>query len=132
MKANNIKALLMVLLGSGMVFAVHTSRVYSYSKSETQVRDVRVDSTGKRTAIVQLEVDSAPAFVDDAVYAVRLMGSTQKNARGDLVMNVEAGSDPPPSVKWTDGKLVVTLFDQQKYRFFATPVDGTDVVIEQK
>ena len=122
----------MLLLGLGILLAIHMLRVKVSSKSEIQVPEVRTDSTGRRTAVVQLEVDSAPAFVDDAVYAVRLMGSTQKDARGDLVMNVEAGSDPPPAVKWTDGKLVVTLFDQQKYRFFATPVDGTDVVIEQK
>jgi hypothetical protein len=80
-----------------------------------------------------MEIYSAPAFVDNAVYAVRLKGPTQKDRQGDLVMNVPVNyPDPEPSIDWGNGKLVVTLKNHQKYQYFANPVNGVAIAVQQK
>jgi hypothetical protein len=100
---------------------------------EIQVLETKKSPDGSWTAIVQMEVVSAPAFVDDAVYAVRLKGSAQKDPEGDLVMNVPVSyPDPQPSIDWSDGKLVVTLANQVKYRNLANPVDGIPIAVQQE
>jgi hypothetical protein len=61
--------------------------------------------------------------VNDAVYAVRLMGPAKKNKEGDLVMNVPVNyPDPEPAIDWSDGKLVVTLADHEKCQYLANTV----------
>jgi hypothetical protein len=73
------------------------------------------------------------AFVDDAVYAVRLKGAEQKDRQGDLVMNVPVNyPDPEPSIDWSDGKLVVTLANHVKYQYLANPVNGIPIDVQQK
>ncbi len=85
------------------------------------------------TAVVQMEVYSAPAFVDSAVYAVRLKGPAQKDHQGDLVMNVPVNyPDPEPFIDWSDGKLVVTLANHEKYQYLANPVSGVAIEVKQK
>ena len=80
-----------------------------------------------------MEVYSAAAFVDEAVYAVRLKGPAQKDRLGDLVMNMPVSyPDPAPSINWSDGKLVVTLTNNEKYQYLANPVDGVPIVVQQK
>jgi hypothetical protein len=80
-----------------------------------------------------MEVYNAAAVVNDAVYAVRLKGPAQKNRQGDLVMNVPVSyPDPEPSIDWSNGKLIVTLTVHQKYQYFATPVSGVAVTVQQK
>ena len=39
---------------------------------------------------------------------------------------------PEPSIDWSSGTLLVTLTDDQKYQYFATPVDGVPIVVKQK
>jgi hypothetical protein len=100
---------------------------------EIQVLETKKSPDGSWTAIVQMEVYSAPAFVDVAVYAVRLKGAAQKDPQGDLVMTVEVfNPDPQPSIDWSDGKLVVTLANQVKYRNLANPVDGIPIAVQQE
>ena len=101
---------------------------------EVQVRETKKSPDGMWTAVVQMEVASAPAFVDDAVYAVRLKGAAQKDRDGDLVMNVPVSNypDPEPSIGWSDGKLVVTLANHVKYQYLANPVDGIPINVQQK
>ena len=85
---------------------------------EVQVLETKKSPDGMWTAVVQMEVASAPAFVDDAVYAVRLKGAAQKDRDGDLVMNVPVSNypNPEPSIDWSNGKLVVTLANHVKYQ----------------
>lgn len=100
---------------------------------EVQVLDTKKSPDGRWTAVVQMEVASAPAFVDDAVYAVRLKGAAQKDPQGDLVMNVPVQyPKPEPSIDWSDGKLVVTLANHVKYQYLANPVNGIPIVVQQK
>ena len=120
-------ALLALIAGLTIYF------VWGRNQLEIQVRETKGSPDGKWTAVVQMEVCSAPAFVDDAVYAVRLKGPAQKDRQGDLVMNVPANySKPEPSIDWSGGRLVVTLTDDQKYQYFATPVDGVPIAVKKK
>jgi hypothetical protein len=104
------------------------------SVEEVQVLETKKSPDGRWTAVVQMEVSSAPAFVDDAVYAVRLKGAAQKDRQGDLVMNVPISNypDPEPSIDWSDGKLVVTLANHVKYQYLANPVNGIPIAVQQK
>jgi len=80
-----------------------------------------------------MEVYSAAAFVDEAVYAVRLKGPAQKDRQGDLVMNLPVNyPDPAPSIDWSNGKLVVTLAANEKYQYLANPVGGVPIDVQQK
>ena len=89
------------------------------------MRETKKSPDGRWTAVVQMEVASAPAFVDDAVYAVRLKGVAQKDTQGDLVMNVPVNyPDPEPSIAWSSGKLVVTLADHEKLNTLQLPLMG--------
>jgi hypothetical protein len=85
-KKNKVILISLVVLGLLMALAVYL--VWGRNQLEVQVLGTKRSPDGKWTAVVQMEVYSAPAFVDDAVYAVRLKGPAQKDRRGDLVMNV--------------------------------------------
>jgi len=120
-------ALLALVAGLAIYF------VWGRNQLEIQVRETTGSPDGKWTAVVQMEAYSASAFVDDAVYAVRLKGPAQKDRQGDLVMNVPVNyPKPAPSIDWSGSTLVVTLTDDQKYQYFATPVDGVPVAVKQK
>ncbi len=117
----------------GLMAAVAAYLFWGRNKLEIQVQATKKSSDGKRTAVVQMEVYSAAAFVDEAVYAVRLKGPAQKDRLGDLVMNMPVSyPDPAPSINWSDGKLVVTLTNNEKYQYLANPVDGVPIVVQQK
>jgi hypothetical protein len=121
----------LALLGLITALAVYVS--WPRNHVEIQVRQAKKSPDGRWTAVVQMEVYSAAAFTDDAVYAVRLMGPTQKDRQGDLVMNVPVNSPKPePSIDWSNDNLVVTLSDHQKYQYFATPVDGVSVAVQAR
>jgi hypothetical protein len=121
-----------VLVGLAMTFAAYW--LWGRNKLEIQIQSTRRSSDDKWTAVVQMEVHSAPAFVNDAVYAVRLKGPAQKDRLGDLVMNTPVNyPDPAPTIDWSGGKLVVTLADHEKYQYLATtPIDGITVTLQQK
>jgi hypothetical protein len=120
-------ALLALMAGLAIYF------VWGRNQLEIQVRETKGSPDGKWTAVVQMEVYSASAFVNEAVYAVRLKGPAQKDRQGDLVMNVPVSyPKPAPSINWSDGTLVVTLTDDQKYQYFATAVDGVHIAVKQK
>jgi len=120
-------ALLALIAGLAIYF------VWGRNRLEIQVREARGSPDGKWTAVVQMEVYSASAFVDDAVYAVRLKGAAQKNRQRDLVMNVPVNyPKPAPSIDWNGGTLVVTLTDDQKYQYFATAVDGVHIAVKRR
>jgi len=79
-----------------------------------------------------MEVDNA-VFVTVAVYTVRLKGVAQKDHKGDLVMNMDVNyPDPEPSIGWSDGKLVVTLANREKYQYLANPVSGVPIAVQWK
>lgn len=116
-----------------LLMAVAAYWFLGHNKVEIQVQSTKKSPDGKWTAVVQMEVYSAAAFVDEAVYAVRLKGPAQKDRQGDLVMNIPVNyPDPAPSVDWNGGKLVVTLADNEKYQYLATSVDGVAVAMQQK
>jgi hypothetical protein len=132
MKKRN-KVILTSLALLALVAGLATYFVWGRNQMEIQVRETKSSPNGKWTAVVQMEVYSASAFVDEAVYAVRLKGPAQKDRRGDLVMNVPVNyPKPEPSIDWSSGTLLVTLTDDQKYQYFATPVDGVPIVVKQK
>ena len=117
-----------VLLGLTVVLAIYLA--FAWPREEVQVCETKKSPDGRWTAVVQMEVSST-AFVNVAVYAVRLKGPAQKDSEGDLVMNVPVNyPDPEPSVDWRDGKLVVTLTDHQKYQYFAAPVSGVPIAVQ--
>lgn len=117
----------------GLMVAVSAYWFWGRNKLEIQVQATKKSPDGKWTAVVQMEVYSAAAFVDDAVYAVRLKGPVQKDRLGDLVMNMPVNyPDPAPSIDWSDGKLVVILANHEKYQYLANPVDGVPIVVQQK
>ena len=117
----------------GLIVVVAAYLFWGRNKLEIQVQATKKSPDGKWTAVVQMEVYSAAAFVDDAVYAVRLKGPAQKDRLGDLVMNVPVNyPDPPPSIDWSDGKLVVTLANHEKYQCLANPVSGVSIAVQQK
>ena len=98
-----------------------------------QVYDTKKNPDGMWTAVVQMEVTSAFAFVSVADYSVRLQGLKQKDRKGDLVMVVEVRStQPAPSIDWHDGKLIILLTADQKYQYFATPISGVDVIVQER
>lgn len=120
-------ALLALIVGLAIYF------VWGRNQLEIQVRETAGSPDGKWTALVQMEVYSASAFVDDAVYAVRLKGPAQKDRQGDLVMNVPVNyPKPAPYIDWRSGTLVVTLTADQKYQYFTTPVDGVAVTVQRQ
>jgi hypothetical protein len=132
MKKRN-KVILTSLALLALVAGLATYFVWGRNQMEIQVRETKSSPNGKWTAVVQMEVYSASAFVDEAVYAVRLKGPAQKDRRGDLVMNVPVNyPKPEPSIDWSSGTLLVTLTDDQKYQYFTTPVDGVPIVVKQK
>jgi hypothetical protein len=107
--------------------------VWPRNHLEIQVYDFKASPDGKRTAVVQLEVYDAGWVVSNAVYAVRLKGAHQRDAKGDLVMNVPVNyPDPEPHIDWNNEKLVVSLAEHQKYQYFATPTDGVAIVLQQR
>ena len=107
--------------------------IWGRNKLEIQVQTMKKSPDGQWTAVVQMEVYSASAFVDEAVYAVRLKGPAQKDRLGDLVMNMPVNyPDPAPSVEWSNGKLVVTLADNEKPQYLATSIDGVTIAVQQK
>ena len=107
--------------------------IWGRNKLEIQVQSTKKSPDGQWTAVVQMEVYSASAFVDEAVYAVRLKGPAQKDHLGDLVMNMPVNyPDLAPSIDWSSGKLVVTLADHEKYQYLANPVDGVPIDVQEK
>lgn len=130
-KKNKVILTSLVLLGLMLALAIYF--VWPRNHLEIQVRETKRSPDGKWTAVVQLEVYNAAAVVNDAVFAVRLKGPAQKDSKGDLVMNVAVNyPEPEPSVDWSNGKLVVTLQDHQKYQYFATPVSGVAIALQQR
>jgi hypothetical protein len=128
-KRNLLILKLLPLLGLVAAFTVYF--VWPDRNLEVQERKTKESSDGRWRAVVQMEVYSA-GFVSDAVYAIRLKGPKQKDRHGDLVMNVPVNyPDPEPSIEWSNGMLVVTLADHQKYQYFVTPVDGVPVTLQQ-
>jgi hypothetical protein len=100
---------------------------------EIQPREAKGSPDGKWLAVVQLEVYDPAWVVNDAVYAVRLKEATQRDSKGELVMNVPVNyPEPEPSINWSNDKLVVTLAAHQKYQYFVTPVSGVAIVVQQK
>ena len=70
---------------------------------------------------------------DYAVCAVRLKGPTQKDPQGDAVMYAEdAYTVPRPFIRWSGGKLVVTLLGHEKYQYLANPVSGVAINVQRK
>jgi hypothetical protein len=129
MKKRNV--ILLSLLCLIVALAVYVVRFSGHT--EIEVREMKRSPDGKWTAVVQMEVYSAAAFVDDAVYAVRLKGPAQKDRQGELVMNVPVNyPDPAPSINWNDGKLVVSLAAHEKYQYLANPVSGIFIAVQQK
>lgn len=122
----------LILLGLAIAFAAYW--ILGRNKLEIQIQSTKRSSDERWTAVVQMEVHSAPAFVNDAVYAVRLKGPEQKDHLGDLVMNTPVNyPDPAPTIEWNDGTLIVTLANRQKPQYLATsPIDGVNVTIQQK
>lgn len=132
MKRKNKLILTLVAL-VGFITTLSIYFVWPRNHLEIQVRETKRSPDGRWTAIVEMEVYSAPAFVNDAVYAVRLRGPAQKDRQGDLVMNVPVNyPEPEPSIDWKDSKLMVTLASHQKYQYFTTPVDGVAIDVKQK
>jgi hypothetical protein len=116
----------------GLIVALPVYFVWSRSRLEIQVLDTKRSPDGRWTAVVQEEVDSA-VFVTVAVNAVRLKGPAQKDRLGDLVMNIPVNyPDPEPSIDWSDGKLVVTLANHEKYQYLANPVSGVPIEVQWK
>jgi len=131
MKKRN-KIILASLALFGLIVALPVYFVWSRSGLEIQVLDTKRSFDGRWTAVVQMEVYSS-VFVSDAVYAVRLKGPAQKDHQGDLVMNSPVNyPDPEPSIDWSDGKLVVTLANHEKYQYLANPVSGVPIVVQWK
>ena len=124
-KRNKIILALLASFGLMTAFAIYLVWPFVWPGKwveEVQVLETKKSPDGRWTAVVQMEVYSAPAFVDDAVYAVRLKGAAQKDRQGDLVLNVPVNyPDPEPSIDWSDGKLVVTLANHVKYQYLANP-----------
>jgi hypothetical protein len=107
--------------------------VWPRDHEEVQFREAKTSPDGRWGAVVQLEVYNTAWVVNDAVYAVRLKWPAQKDRHGDLVMNVPVNyPHPEPSIDWSNGKLVVTLTDDQKYQYFATSVSGVPIAVQQK
>ena len=126
-----------VILGSvaalGLVVALAIYFLWPRNHLEVQIRDTKKSPDGKWNAVVQMEVYNSAWAVNDAVYAVRLKGPAQKDRLGDLVMNVPVNyPDPEPSIGWSNGKLVVTLADHEKYQYLANPVSGIPIDVQQK
>jgi hypothetical protein len=123
---SSLTLLCLMVAGAGYWF-------WGHNKLEIQVQSTKESPDRKWTAVVQMEVYSAAAFVDEAVYAVRLKGPAQKDRQGDLVMNMPVNyPDPAPSINWTGGKLVVTIADHEKYQYLANPVSGVPIDVKQK
>ena len=132
MKKSN-KVILTSLVLLALIAGIAIYFVWGRNQLEIQVRETKGSPDGKWTAVVQMEVYSASAFVNDAVYAVRLKGPAQKDRQGDLIMNLPVNyPKPAPSIDWSGGTLVVTLMDDQKYQYFATTVDGVPTALKQK
>jgi hypothetical protein len=130
-KRNKIILTSLALLG--LMLALAICFVWRRNHQEVQFREAKTSPDGKWVAVVQLEVYNTAWVVNDAVYAVRLKGPAQKDREGDLVMNVPVNyPHPEPSIDWSDGKLVVTLTDHQKYQYFTTPVSGVAVTLQQE
>lgn len=133
MKKRTKVVLISSLAMLGLMVVVAAYLFWGRNKLEIQVQATKKSPDGKWTAVVQMEVYSAAAFVDEAVYAVRLKGPVQKDRLGDLVMNMPVNyPDPAPSIDWSDGKLVVILANHEKYQYLANPVDGVPIVVQQK
>jgi hypothetical protein len=131
MKSRN-KVILASLAFFGLIIGLAVYFVSSFFSSETQVLDTKRSPDGRWTAVVQMEVDNA-VFVTVAVYTVRLKGVAQKDHKGDLVMNMDVNyPDPEPSIGWSDGKLVVTLANREKYQYLANPVSGVPIAVQWK
>jgi len=130
-KRNKIILASLVLLGLAVAIAVVF--VWPRNHLEVQVRETKKSPDGKWTAVVRMEVYNSAWFVNDAVYAVRLEGPTQKDRQGDLVMNMPVSyPDPAPSIDWSGGNLVVTLADNENYQYLANPVSGVPIAVQRK
>jgi hypothetical protein len=100
---------------------------------DIKVVETKMSPDGKWTAVVQREVYESFSSVNDVVYAVRLKGPAQKDRRGDLIINVQVNTpDPPPSIEWSNGILMVTLLKGQKVQYFATSVEGVAVTVQER
>jgi hypothetical protein len=100
---------------------------------EVRVLEAKQSSDGKWTAVVQMEIYETFWSLNDVVYAVRLKGPAQKHRRGDLVMNVPVNApEPAPSIDWSNKTLVVMLMKDQRPQYFATPVNGVAITVQQK
>lgn len=132
-----MKETLKSILGAlALVIGLMVAAVFYYAwprgGQETQVLQTQRSPDGRWTAVVQLEVSGASA-ADYAVYAVRLKGPAQKDRQGDLVMNAEVAYPVPrPFIRWSGGKLVVSLLDHEKYQYFANRVSGVVVEVQRK
>lgn len=125
--------LISVLVLFVLMVAFGAYLIWGRNKLEIQVQSTKKSPDGQWTAVVQMEVYSASAFVDEAVYAVRLKGPAQKDHLGDLVMNMPVNyPDPAPSIDWSSGRLVVMLADHEKTQYLATSVDGVAIAVQQK
>lgn len=126
---NKVVLSLLALCALLVVLTVH----WFWPRPEVQVCDTRKSPDGKWTAVVQMEVYSAAAFVTDAVYAVRLKGPQQRDRQGDLVMNVPVNyPNPAPFIDWSDGKLVVTLPEHEQYQYLSNPTSGVPIAVQHK
>lgn len=127
------KFLLCSFAAAGLAVALATYFVWPRNHVEVQVKDIRTSPDGKWNAVVQMEVYNSASVLNDAVYAVRLMGPEQKDRLGDLVMNVPVNYPyPEPSINWSSGKLVVTLANHEEYQYLANPVSGVAIDVVQR
>ena len=132
MKTRN-KVILVSLTFFGLIIALAIYFVWPRDYDEIQFCQAKVSPDGKWIAVVQLEVYNTAWVVNDAVYAVRLKRPAQKDRLGDLVMNMPVNyPDPEPSIDWSNGKLVVTLANHEKYQYLANPVSGVPIVVQWK
>ncbi len=130
----------LALLGLLVALAVYAVWLRSYnlwppgsSHIDVQVLQTEKSPNDRWTAVVQQEVYGGSLAADYAQYAVRLKGSAQKDPRGDLVMAAElAYPVPRPFIRWSGGKLVVTLLDHAKYQYLANRVSGVAIDVQRK
>lgn len=128
-----LKIVLPLLVLLGLVIVLLLRLLGSHNHVEIQVRETRESPDRRWTAVVQMEIYNAGGIVNDAVYAVRLKKADQMASKGDLVMNIPVNyPDPEPYIAWSNNNLVVTLAPQQKYQYFATPIDGVAIVVLHK
>jgi hypothetical protein len=77
------------------------------------------------------ETAYSSGWVNVVCYTVRLKGRGQKEAGGDLVLEVDA-DEPVPIADWRkDGALVVGLTKDEPYQYLRRSVDGVPIVLSR-